>query len=451
MVLQNPASQQTVIISTNVNQDAALQRSFENGPHCFSENTTNILNLPTCITCFVHEPDTVQSTMLHPQQGSVACSSKPYYNPTSRSMSSSCNQWSTAFASSATSSQYVQAPVNYGLPGSVSQQKHLVFANQFPTTISWNSNTDQGQFNYWFRNPHRSVKLPDIRIQKYDGDPLEWNEWSSMFTSTIHNNPGISITERMKYLHSFVIGPAKDFISGFLCKPNFYNDALNELNRRFGNPQNVVSALTQELEAWQRFQANDHRALISYAALLRKIVQTFLAHGFDADLSASHLLKLARDKLPNSLKMKWSEHTIDNNIQNPGILEFSEWMDRHSRACAQLQGTSPQNKNNNGFQGNIRRNNPTVSNSTQRNQFSANGYSNSNNQHRSNDRRNNQKSIQTSNNFSRKQNINNQQARFSGNRNLNAGKIASNATKNVKTKCPPWSTRALYRSMPTVQ
>ena len=203
--------------------------------------------------------------------------------------------------------------------------------------------------------------------------------------------------------------------------------ALNELNRRFGNPQNVVSALTQELEIWQRPQANDHRALISYAALLRKIVQTFLAHGFNADLSATYLLKLARDKLPNSLKMKWSEHTIDNNIQNPGIFEFSEWMDRHSRACEQLQETSPQN-NNNGFQGNI-------SNSSQSSQFSANVYSNSNNQQGANDRRNNQKSFQTSNNFSRKQNINNQQPGFSVNHNLNAWKNASNVTKNVKTKC----------------
>ena len=150
IVLQSPASQQTVITSTSVNQDATLQRSLENGPHCFSENTINIHNLPTCITSFVHGPDTVQNTMLHPQQGSVACSSRPYDNPTSWSMSSSCNQWPTAFATSATSSQYVQAPVNYGIPDTVSQQNHLVFASQFPTTLSWNSNKDQGQFNYRF-------------------------------------------------------------------------------------------------------------------------------------------------------------------------------------------------------------------------------------------------------------------------------------------------------------
>ena len=210
----------------------------------------------------------------------------------------------------------------------MSQQNHLVFASQFPTTLSWNSNKDQGQFNYRFRNAHRTVKLPDILIRKCHGDPLKWNEWSNIFTSTIHNNPDIINTEWMSYLQPFVIGPDMEYISGFPCNPNFYSDALNEINRHFGNPQNVVSEITQELEAWQRPQANVHRAPISNAALLRIIVQTFLAYGFNADLSATYLLKLARDKLPNSLKMKWSEHTIDNNIQNPGLLEFSNgWTD----------------------------------------------------------------------------------------------------------------------------
>ena len=47
----------------------------------------------------------------------------------------------------------------------------------------------------------------------------------------------------MNYLPFFVIVPAKECISGFLCNPYFYNDALNELNRRLGNPQIVVPAI----------------------------------------------------------------------------------------------------------------------------------------------------------------------------------------------------------------
>ena len=67
IVIQKPTSQQTAIISTTFNQHATLQRSLESGLHCFSGNTMNIQNLPTCISSFVHGPDTVQTTMLHPK------------------------------------------------------------------------------------------------------------------------------------------------------------------------------------------------------------------------------------------------------------------------------------------------------------------------------------------------------------------------------------------------
>ena len=167
-----------------------------------------------------------------------------------------------------------------------------------------------------------------------------------MFSSTIHNNEDITDTERMSYLQSLVIGPAKDCISGFLCNPNFYSSALQELNRRFGKPENVVGALTKELEAFQRPAMNDHAALIAFASLLRKFVQTFASHGFRADLNATYLLRIARDKLPNPIKLKWTEHVVDNDWTNPGLTELSDWMDRQSRALEQLQDTFSTTTNN---------------------------------------------------------------------------------------------------------
>ena len=221
-----------------------------------------------------------------------------------------------------------------------------------PVYPSSQSFGNQNSNPYRQRNIHRSVKLPDIRIQKFDGDPLKWNEWSSMFSSTIHNIEDITDTERMSYLQSLVNGPAKDCISGFLCNPKFYSSALQELNRRFGNPQNVVGALTKELEAFQRPAMNDHAALIAFASLLRKIVQTFASHGFSADLNATYLLRIARDKLPNPIKLKWTEHVVDNDWTNPGLTELSDWMDRQSRAFEQLQDTFSSNTNNHSVQQN---------------------------------------------------------------------------------------------------
>ena len=162
--------------------------------------------------------------------------------------------------------------------------------------------SDSYHHQLFFRNNYRSVKLPDIRIQTFDGDPLKWNECSCIFSSAIHQNRDTTDNERMSYLQTLVVGPVREAISGYLCNPGFYHDALSELERRFGNPQHVVAALTKELEQWHRPQAIDHVTLISYASFQRKLVQTFNAHGFYADLSSTYLVRIARDKLPWSLK-----------------------------------------------------------------------------------------------------------------------------------------------------
>ena len=70
----------------------------------------------------------------------------------------------------------------------------------------------------------------------------QWNEWSSLFSSTIHNNQDITDTEGTSFLQSLIIGQAKNCISGFLCNPNNNSSALQELNRCFGNPQ-MISVL----------------------------------------------------------------------------------------------------------------------------------------------------------------------------------------------------------------
>ena len=49
------------------------------------------------------------------------------------------------------------------------------------------------------------------------------------------------------------------------------------------------------------------------------------------------MLRIARDKLPNPIKLKWTEHVVDNDWTNPGLTKFSDWMNRQSRAFEQLQ------------------------------------------------------------------------------------------------------------------
>ena len=71
------------------------------------------------------------------------------------------------------------------------------------------------------------------------------------------------------------------------------------------------------------------------------MVQTFKAHGFIADMYSTYLLKTARDKLPMALKVKWSEFVVDNNLNNPGLFELQQWMEKQSRASELLQESEP--------------------------------------------------------------------------------------------------------------
>ena len=104
-------------------------------------------------------------------------------------------------------------------------------------------------------------------------------------------------------------------------------------------------SVTSKLELWQRPKATDHATLTSYASFLRKLFQTFNAHGFYAELNSTYLVRIAGDKLPWSLKMKWSKHLVDFNSTFPGLEDLSNWMDRQDRACEQLQDSvTPQNQ-----------------------------------------------------------------------------------------------------------
>ena len=56
--------------------------------------------------------------------------------------------------------------------------------------------------------------LPKVRLSKFDGDPLHWSDWSSMFKSIVHD-ANLSLNGKMQHLQNSVIGKAKSAIEGY--------------------------------------------------------------------------------------------------------------------------------------------------------------------------------------------------------------------------------------------
>ena len=47
--------------------------------------------------------------------------------------------------------------------------------------------------------------LPKLRLDNFDGDPIHWYDWSSMFKSIVHDANG-SLNGKMQHLQNSVVG-----------------------------------------------------------------------------------------------------------------------------------------------------------------------------------------------------------------------------------------------------
>ena len=70
--------------------------------------------------------------------------------------------------------------------------------------------------------------LPEWKLSQYNGDPLQWHEWHGQFSSAR-------------------TGKAKAAIAEFAYCGSMYRDALKTLERKFGQPQAVVTAHPDKL------------------------------------------------------------------------------------------------------------------------------------------------------------------------------------------------------------
>ena len=84
--------------------------------------------------------------------------------------------------------------------------------------------------------------VPRISLSKFAGDPLEWPKWIGLFRALIHEQEGLSDSEKMIHLQSAVTGLAQQTIQGMLYDGSLYTKALVALENRFGRREDIVIA-----------------------------------------------------------------------------------------------------------------------------------------------------------------------------------------------------------------
>ena len=88
-----------------------------------------------------------------------------------------------------------------------------------------------------------SINLPKTQLKSFSGDPLRWHEWFSFFKATIHDNITLTDAQRMTYLQNALTDRAKDSIIGYSYNGEFYNEAMQELQKRVRETTACYSSL----------------------------------------------------------------------------------------------------------------------------------------------------------------------------------------------------------------
>ena len=162
-------------------------------------------------------------------------------------------------------------------------------------------------------------------MSQYNGDPLQWHEWFGKCKSAIDSQ---SLTDDVKltYLKTLVTGKAKTAVAEFAYCGLMYKDALKTLERKFGQPQAVVSAHLDKLSSFSLLKMHNSDNIIIYSATISSLVGVFKSLSYDSDLKSASLLNTAVQKLPPNLKESWSLFTVKKHWVKPTLLDFNNWL-----------------------------------------------------------------------------------------------------------------------------
>ena len=93
------------------------------------------------------------------------------------------------------------------------------------------------------------------------------------------------------------------------------------------------------MKKWPKPRLYEPNTFESFSTFLRRLVQTFRLHNFEADLTSSAVLRMAGDKMNATMIIRWNQHTGSQALLQPNLTHFADCLDFYAEACEDI---SPQ-------------------------------------------------------------------------------------------------------------
>lgn len=142
-----------------------------------------------------------------------------------------------------------------------------------------------------------------MKIAKFDGDLMKWQEFWDRFESSIHSRENISKIDKFNYLKSLLSDTAYDTISGLTLTSANYDEAIDLLRKRYGNPQVLINAYMKTFVQLNPVKMDDVEGLRRLYNQIETSVRNLKTLNVNTNSYGSLLVPLLNEKIPNDIRI----------------------------------------------------------------------------------------------------------------------------------------------------
>ena len=155
--------------------------------------------------------------------------------------------------------------------------------------------------------PHSSQyhSLPDVKLPKFHGNPLEFHKFYSMFTCLVDKNPKIPKIMKLHLLNDSLKGTENYLTHQVTFSPGSYEQLKHNLIKAFGDAESALSQLRERLIAWPMIPEDKYRDLAMFYGFSTNYVMSLLQYEDGASFNGRNILHDLYCKFNQSMRQNY--------------------------------------------------------------------------------------------------------------------------------------------------
>ena len=192
--------------------------------------------------------------------------------------------------------------------------------------------------------PHGAkVRLPKLSLPHFNGDLMKWPTFWDSYDSAIHNNSELTDVDKFNYLRSLLERTALDAVAGLTLSAANYQEAVEILQKRFGNKPLIISKHMETLLSAEPVVSDQSlKELRQLYDRTESHLRSLKSLGVEPTSYGAMLTPVLLTKLPPELRLIVSRKISSTDLDMDNLLKtFEEELVARERASSSKTSHAP--------------------------------------------------------------------------------------------------------------